>query len=123
MPAGRPSTFDPDRVSAICADIEDGHSERTSAEANDVPWSTWSAWKNAHPEILDQLNRARALGNRRLGCELLAEIDPVRAKVRLHLLACRDPEWREEKRVEHRGQIGILEALATPELTADAGGD
>jgi hypothetical protein len=38
------------------------------------------------------------------------------------MLACRDPEWREEKRIKHSGSVGVIEALNTPVIT-DAGND
>lgn len=133
MPVGRKSGEDwvsrldrPDfekTFARIFDNINAGDSEYTAVCAEGIPWPTWSTWKHTQPGLLDRLVTARALGNQRLRAELLLEENPVRAKVRLHLLACRDAEWRAEKRVHISGSIGMAEALATPVVPDAPGGD
>lgn len=105
---GRKSIRSDELVAKILADIQAGDSERTAVLANDAAWPTWSEWKRDDPQLAYQCECARAKGNRNLRRELLETSDPVRAKVRMHLLGCRDRELSARQMIEHSGAVRTI---------------
>lgn len=112
---GRPSVWNPDLEERVLSSIEAGDSERVAAEAEGISYTCFREHRAADPAFATRCMRARAAGLQVARRELMETTDPTRAKVRLRMLACKDPEgWAEEQRVRHSGSIGLMEALATP---------
>jgi hypothetical protein len=60
-PTGRPSSFNPELASDICAQLATGKSMRTVCLADEMPaMSTVFKWLSAHSEFAEQYARAKA---------------------------------------------------------------
>lgn len=118
---GRPTVWTAELESLIIADIAAGNSERISAEANGIAYSTFRAHRDDFPVFSAQCQKARAEGIRERAREYRTTDNPVRAKVCHHWLAVKDrDEWAETHKHELSGAVNVTATLAAL-FAADAG--
>jgi hypothetical protein len=56
----RPTKYTPERVAAICKDIERGNTFRTAALCNGITYDTLNEWRARYPEFSASITAAEA---------------------------------------------------------------
>lgn len=119
---GRPSSYTPEKVEAICERLAKGEPLAVICRDKGMPGLTtvWD-WEQAHEGVSEAIARAREAGEHVIGADCLAiaddrEDDPasrrVRVETRLKLLAKWNPrKWGDKVQQEHSGAVTITRAV------------
>jgi len=111
MPAGRPSTYDPDYCEQVIAHCNEGASLTSFAAEIDVARSTINEWMDKHPEFSEAVKRAKAKcaawweKQARQGATGLKDVNPTLCIFGLKNMAAED--WREKQEVQHSGGVRV----------------
>lgn len=125
---GRPSTYTPEIVQAICERLSNGEPLAAICREEGMPGaSTVYDWMEAHPDVAVAIARARVKGFDAIAEETLAiadgpkscddvQRDKLRVETRLKLLAKWDPKrYGDRIDLNHSGELKVVRQTFAPD--------
>lgn len=105
MPAGRPTSYQPEFGAEVEAFMEAGYSKMAAAGKIGVCYNTLKSWMEAHPEFLTAVKRGEAKRAAKLEEDLLEADSGPKVTSRIFALKNAAPdEWRDKHITEHVGK-------------------
>jgi transposase-like protein len=110
----RPTKYTPERVAAICKDIERGNTFRTAALCNGITYETLRAWREQYPAFSAAIDASEAKGEAAVVQSLGHQIHAGDTKAIIFYLTHRNNDgWRPPK------QTSVLEGNPAAPLVVE----